>query len=171
MKRFRNILYIFLGVMAVFFLFLIWYQYRYSMGDIQPYDVNSPSMEKKLLIATQGSDFKDSITNAVVNHYKMDSIYIKIIDVSDLSQIDPEDFNAIFIAHTWENWKPPTEVKAFIERTKNDSKKIVVLTTSGEGSYKMEDVDALTGESIIEDVPDFAQDILERLNPLLDVRR
>ena len=58
-------------------------------------------------------------------------------------------------------------VKSFIERTKSDTHKIVVLTTSGEGSYKMDDVDAITGESIIENVPLFIDKIKQRLNPLL----
>lgn len=138
------------------------------MKVVENYEVNAPNLERKLLIATQGSSFKDSITNAVIDHFKSDSIFIKVIDVGDLSQINPIDFNAILIMHTWENWKPPAEVKSFIERTKKDSKKITVLTTSGDGSYKMEDVDALTGESIITDVGAHTSQIVERLNPLLD---
>ena len=43
-----------------------------------------------------------------------------------------------------------------------------MLTTSGEGSYKMKDVDALTGESIITNVGAHTSQIMERLNPLLD---
>ncbi len=152
MKGFKKIRYIFLGVMAIFLLLLIWYQYQYSMDVVQPYEVNSPNLEKKLLIATQGSDFKDSITNAAVNHYKPDSIYIKVIDVGGLPEIQPDGFSAILVVHTWENWKPPADVKSFIDRVKNDAGKIVVLTTSGEGSYKMDGMDALTGQSIIEDV-------------------
>ncbi|WP_273565746.1 hypothetical protein [Maribacter halichondriae] len=170
MKGFKKLLWIFLGLITAFFLFLIWYQYRYSMDVIDPFEVNAPNLEIKLLVATQGSAFKDSITNAVVDYYRPNSIYIKVIDVSGLPEIDPADFNAILVIHTWENWKPPTEVKSFIERTKNDSNKIVVLTTSGEGSYKMEDVDAMTGESIIEEVPVFTGKIIERLNPLLNFK-
>lgn len=167
MKGFKKMLYIFLGVTAIFFLFLIWYQYQYSMDVVEPYEVNSNNTEKKLLIATQGSDFKDSITNAVVNHYKSEAIFIKVIDIKDLEQIDPDDFNALLVLHTWENWKPPVEVKVFIERSKNEAKKMVVLTTSGDGDYKMENVDAITGESIIKDIPHFTEQIFERLNPIL----
>ncbi|RRQ50595.1 hypothetical protein DZC72_08680 [Maribacter algicola] len=57
-------------------------------------------------------------------------------------------------------------MKTFIERTKNYQDKIVVFTTSGEGTYRMEGVDAITGESIIENVPLIVNRIKVRLDPL-----
>jgi menaquinone-dependent protoporphyrinogen IX oxidase len=79
-----------------------------------------PILEKKLLIATQGSDFKDKVTSAIVKHFKLDSIYIQVFDIAELQGVDPNDFDALVIIHTWENWKPPVAVKAFIDRTKMD---------------------------------------------------
>lgn len=58
-------------------------------------------------------------------------------------------------------------VQLFIERTKKYSPKIVVLTTSGEGSYKMDYVDATTGESILTDTEIYVDQIIKRLEPLL----
>ncbi len=58
-------------------------------------------------------------------------------------------------------------MQSFIERTKSDMQKIVVLTTSGEGNYKMDDVDAITGESILANVPIFIDQITSKLNLLL----
>ena len=170
MKGLRNILWIVVSLMVAFLLFLMWYQYRYSMDVVESYEVNAPKLERKLLIATQGSAFKNGITKAVVEHFKSNSIYIKVIDVGDLGDIDPNRFNAILVVHTWENWKPPAEVKSFVERTKKDAHKIVILTTSGEGSYTMEGVDALTGESILSEVPVFSGKIVERLTPLLNIK-
>ena len=45
---------------------------------------------------------------------------------------------------------------------------MVILTTSGEGSYKMDEVDALTGESIVEEAPAYFDKIIDRLKPLLE---
>jgi hypothetical protein len=123
------------------------------MDVVTPYTINETYFEKKLLIATQGSDFKDKVTSAIVKHFKLDSIYIQVFDIAELQGVDPNDFDALVIIHTWENWKPPVAVKAFIDRTKMDKDKIVVLTTSGEGSYKMDDVDAIVGESILANAP------------------
>lgn len=167
MKGLKKILLIFLGLMLVFFLFLLWYQYRYSMDEVKPYAVNVPTLEKKLLIATQGSDFKDKVTTGIVEYFKPDSIYIQVVDVSSLENIDPKDFSAIVVIHTWENWKPPISVQSFIEKNLDKKNKIVVLTTSGEGTYKMEGVDAFTGESIVADVPFFVDKIVERVNGII----
>ncbi|MDX1769688.1 MAG: hypothetical protein R3294_16675, partial [Arenibacter troitsensis] len=77
------------------------------------------------------------------------------------------NYDALLIIHTWENWKPPSAVKSFMDRTKDYRDKTVVLTTSGEGSYKMEGVDAFTGESILDETPNYVGQIINKLNPLL----
>lgn len=161
---------LFIGILVVFILFLfftVWYNYKYSMDKTEAFQVNSSNYNRKLIIATQGSGFKDAVTGAVVNHYKKDSIFIKIIDISALSEINPKDFSAILLIHTWEKWEPPIEVETFINNSTDYKSKIIVFTTSGRGSYKMEGVDAITGESKLENTPFFANQIIKRLNPLL----
>ena len=167
MKRFKKILLIMLGFMVAFFLFLMWYQYNYSMDVVAPYTINTPTLEKKVLIATQGSEFKNKVTGGIVDYFKADSVYIEVVDITSLPTINLEKYNALVIIHTWENWKPPITVQTFIEKYPEHKNKIVVLTTSGEGSYKMEGIDAITGESILADAPIFVDTIVARLNRLL----
>lgn len=168
-SRKKKILIIFLSIVVLLMLFGAWYQYRYSMEEAVTYELNTQENTYKLLIATQGSEFKDKITNSVINNYKKDSLFIKVIDISALSRIEAQDYNAILLIHTWENWKPPAPVKAFIDRTSMFSDKIVVLTTSGEGSYKMDDIDAITGESKLENVIPYTNRIIERIDRLLNI--
>jgi hypothetical protein len=149
-------------------VFLLWYQWRYAMKTATSYEVNAPSENRNLLIATQGSTFKNTVTQGLVDYYKQDSIFVKIIDVHDLKKIHPEDFNALVIIHTWENWKPPASVKSFLQENEEYKDKMVIFTTSGEGNYKMENVDALTGESIIEEAPVVVDKIITKLLPLLN---
>ncbi|MBQ0734737.1 hypothetical protein [Aquimarina celericrescens] len=167
MKRPKKVLWIILSVIVLFFLFSIWYKYEYSMEVVEAYEVNTPDFDRKLLIATQGSTFKDSITNKLVNHYKSDSIFIKVIDVSSLVDIKPDEYTGIVIMHTWENWKPPFVVREFIEQTIDQRDKIVVLTTSGEGTYKMAEVDAITGESNLEEISNYAKKMITRTELIL----
>ena len=169
MKGYKKILVIFFGVIVAFFLFLLWYQNRYAMDVVSPYSINQIAFEKKLLIAAQGSSFKDEVASGIVHSFKSDSIYIEVLDIKELQEISPEDFDAIVIMHTWEYGKPPIAVKEFIYRTEKYKNRIVVVTTSGEGSYKMENVDAIAGESILEDTPVFVDEIIRRLTPLLKV--
>ena len=139
---------VFILVLGILFIvFAIWYKYEYSMDIAQEFEVNSPDLNRKLLVATQGSVFKDKVTDGIVNYYQNVSLYIKVIDVTTLTGIDPKNYDAIVVIHTWEYWRPPEDVSSFINRTEAIKDKIVVLTTSGEGSYKMKNVDAITGES------------------------
>lgn len=167
MPWYKIVVWISIGIVALFFIFAVWYKYEYAMDPIAPYSINSSVLDTKLLIATQGSDFKNSLTQGVVDFYKSDSLFIKVIDVSNLNEIVPADYNAILVIHTWEYGKPPEAVQAFMESYPDSKKKMVVMTTSGEGSEKMGDVDALTGESITDDAPLVIEKIVARLTPML----
>lgn len=166
--RKKKVTRIILIVGAILLLLAIWYKYTYSMDVASEYGINNPTFQKKLLIATQGSNFKDAITNSLVDNYKQDSIYIKVIDISSLQKVALENYNAIVLIHTWENWKPPSEVKLFIDKNIAFQDKMIVMTTSGEGSFKMKNVDAITGESKLENVEFYSNKIIEGLKPLLN---
>ena len=148
------------------FLFLSWYKYHYSMKVAESFEVNAPDLDKRLLIATQGSDFKDAVVSAVVGRLQQRPIYIKVIDVSLLQGVDEADWSAVLLIHTWENWKPQLDAKRFIRRVKMPEK-VVVMSTSGGGDEKMEGVDTITASSVMEDVPAYANEIVARLEPLL----
>ncbi|PKV50639.1 hypothetical protein ATE84_2702 [Aquimarina sp. MAR_2010_214] len=163
MKLLKKISLIVLAIIIILFLWATWYKYEYAMEESKTFQVNSPDFEKRLLIATQGSVFKDSITNRIVNQYKSDSIFIKVIDISSLTDVDPQNYTAILLIHTWENWKPPYVIRQFIERTDDQQDKIVVLTTSGGGTYQMPEIDAITGESNLEEISIFVDKIIDRL--------
>lgn len=167
MKRSYKILIWILSVIISLFLVLAWYQYEYSMDQVYAYSIHSPNLDTKLLIATQGSAFKDAVTSGIINHYKQDSVYIEVIDVSDLYKINPENYNALVIIHTWENWKPPKEVEKFIGRVGLKQANIIVLTTSGAGDSKMEGIDALTGESRLDRAASYSSLINKRLELFL----
>ena len=151
-------------IFIVFFLlFAMWYKYEYSMDKVSPYEINSPDLNSKFVIATQGSEFKDEVTKEVINYYKGDSIYIKVIDISMLPEIEPANYKVILLIHTWENWKPPIQIETFINRTKEFRGKVIVLTTSGKGTFKMKDVDAITGESKLENAKPISKQVIEKL--------
>lgn len=137
------------------------------MDIAQAYEINSPNLERKLLIATQGSDFKDKVTKEIVDNYSSQPIFLKVIDVSSLGKINLSDYSALVIIHTWQNLEPPVEVKNFIEKNAAFMNKVVVLTTSGDGSYKMEGVDAITGESILADTSLYTSKVIDKLDPIL----
>jgi hypothetical protein len=143
-----------------------WYQIHFSMSAARPFEVNDPQSSPRVLIATQGSEFKDAVVAGVVEHLEARAAYVKVIDVSALPGVDVSEWNAIVLLHTWEMRKPPEDVKAFVDRTRN-SGKLVVLTTSGSGDFKLDGVDAISSASIIADVPARTADIAARLDAIL----
>ena len=138
------------------------------MEEATSFNTNSIEYNRKLLIATQGSEFKNQLTKNVVNHYKLDSIFIRVIDISHLEDIEPKSFNAILVLHTWESLKPPIVVETFMNNSIAHQNRIVVLTTSGNGSYKMEDIDAITGASNMANIDLFTERIIKRIDPLIN---
>ncbi len=138
------------------------------MGIAKTYVVNTKYKHKTLLIATQGSKFKDKVVKEIVDHFKEKKVYIKVIDVTKLPSIDEEDWDAIAILHVWEIWKPQPDAEKFINQVKDPSR-LVVFVTSGDGIYKMENVDAITGASILSEASSKALQIEKRINAILNL--
>ena len=157
-----------IAVLAVaFFLFATWYKFHYSMDIAKSFEVNTPDLKHRVLIATQGSEFKDAVVTGLVDHLKQGQTYIKVIDVSALSQINGDDWHAVVLIHTWENWEPQPDAKAYIGRVK-DLNKLIVLTTSGRGDFKMEGINAITSASVMSDIPAIVSDINKRIESILN---
>ena len=137
------------------------------MLDTPSYKVNSISLNSKLLIVKQSSPFKDSITAVVSAHYKSANIVVEVINMRSLQNIEATDFDAILILHRWEARAAPDAIQAFMDKNSSLQNKMVVLTTSWNGLEKTEDTDAITGASIVDNVPIFANKIIKKLDPLL----
>lgn len=149
------------GVLAL----LGWYRARYSMGVAASYEINPAEPAHRVLIATQGSPFKDAVVSDVVEHLKRQNDRVKVADVSRLASVDEGQWDAIVILHTWEFGQPQTDAKAFVDRIK-DKGKVVALATSGQGTFKIDGVDAISSASVMTDAPSRAAEILSRLNAL-----
>ncbi len=146
-----------------------WYRVHYSMHPARAFEINSPAANSKVLIATQRSDFKDSIVSGVVAHLREHQAYVKVVDVSALPSVRETDWNAIVLIHTWQMEKPQPDAKKFIDRTKN-LRKVIVLTTSGAGTRKMEGVDAISSASDMIDVPKRVAEVDKRIDAVLEYR-
>ena len=149
------------------FAFLTWYKFHYSMDVAESFEVNTPELKHRVLIATQGSEFKNAVVAGIVDHLKQRHAYIKVIDVAALPQVNENKWNAVVVIHTWENWKPQADAKAYLERVQ-DLSKVIVLTTSGRGDYKMEGVNAITSASVMTDISARILDIKNRLDSILE---
>ncbi|UCG92092.1 MAG: hypothetical protein JSV97_13735 [candidate division WOR-3 bacterium] len=135
---------------------------------IEPFAVGSVETEHKVLIASQGSDFKNALVESLTTHLQERQVYIRIIDVTSLQEVNEQEWDGLVLIHTTENWKLQPAVKAYLDRAK-DLDKIVVVTTSGSGEWKTEDydVDVLTSASKTKELPALITNILFRLDAIL----
>lgn len=162
----KKIVVLLIILIVSFFGFFIWYKNANSMEIAEPFEVNSPLLEQKILIATQGSKFKDKVVDGLVERLRDHSLYLKVIDVSSLPDIEEDDFIAIVLLHNWELQKPPEAIEQFLKESKNN-KKIVVLATSGGSDTSREGVDVISGESIMGEAPERVDQLMSKLELLL----
>jgi len=165
--RWRKALLAGVGIGVAALGFLTWYGFHYSMNVTRSFEVTGSPSGPSVLIASQGSDFKDAVVAGLVEHLKRRSAYVKVIDVSALPGIQETRWDAMVVIHTWEMRKPPAAVRVFVDRVRNRDK-LLVLTTSGAGDFKMEGVDAISTASKMVDVPARVAEMAKRVDAILD---
>jgi ABC-type branched-subunit amino acid transport system substrate-binding protein len=155
------------GIIAVVLIgYMSWYLMRHSMHAARKFEVNSSSANTRVLIATQGSAFKDAIVAGVVQHLQPRQVYVNVIDVSALPSVREAQWNAIVVIHTWEMEKPQPDAKKFVDGVQ-DSRKVIVLTTSGAATRKLDGIDAISSASQMIDVPRRVEQINARIDAIL----
>lgn len=134
-------------LLFAFSFFSYFYVAEYRMGICQAQTVNDRTARNSLLIASQQSEYKDQLTEQLINRLMDQDIYIELIDISDLSQIDKNEYDAYVLLHTWEMYKAPTSITTFTKRV--DNSKVFIVGTSGGGDLLLEGVDGISSASVL----------------------
>ncbi|MEL7002812.1 MAG: hypothetical protein AAFN93_08775 [Bacteroidota bacterium] len=168
MKRLKLRIRMALVILSVFVTvlgFSLW-RSQYSMGIANSYEIGLPLAQDKILIATQSSEFKDSLVRKITEGLKSEPVAIKVIDINGLPNIDPDAWSAILVIHTWENGRPPSQVRHFVDGPV-DVRKLVVLTTSSSADKTIVEVDGVSAASQLHDVPQYTNEVLGRIKNIL----
>ncbi|MGB3480457.1 MAG: hypothetical protein WBB67_15015 [bacterium] len=149
-------------VLIILFLIYLWMN---RQGVIESSEIGNPELEHKVLIASQGSGFKNALVKGLSTNLEQRQIYIKILDVTALSEVSEQDWDAVVLIHSVEMSKLQPDVKAFLDRV-HDLDKVILITTSGPGTWETDDydVDIITSASKKEELPGLTKDILRRLD-------
>jgi hypothetical protein len=153
------------AIILILVALMTWYKIQYSMDVAREFLVNDPSLESRVLIATQGSEFKDSVVNGVVRELRPMSVHLKVIDIGSLVEINQDEWTAIVIIHTWEVGEAPRVVREFVEMKRKDN--LVVLATSGDGGYKLDGMDGITSASLLSDVHRSVGEVVTRVKRII----
>lgn len=169
-KTSRKILIVLTTLLLVGFVFLWWYDATFSMEVIDEQTFNDESASVHVLIASQGSEFKNQIVDEISLQFADEGYYVKVVDVTKIETENPKDFDAIVILHTWEKWNPQEEAAEYIGKHYSEEK-FVVLATSGTGEEMIKGVDGIAGASILSDTPLHVHMIIGRVDEILHAKR
>jgi len=128
----------------------LWYVNRYSMDSISPMEYNSLNAQYSILIASQGSKYKNKLTKKLIDEISETDRFIRVIDVDALSQ-EERNYDAYIIIHTWEIYKAPASVSEFVSKSKH-KKSIYTICTSGSGDGLIEGIDGMSSASLLTDI-------------------
>ncbi len=152
MKKFFKILFsIILGIVFVFFALLGTYVVVNWQGVIEPFQVGNPDTMNKILIASQGSEFKNNLLDNLVQQLETEDNYLYVVDCTKLDSENVADWDAIVIIHSAQMHELPGAAELFLKRAADHSK-VMLVSTSGAGDDKIEGfaVDAVSTASHIE---------------------
>jgi hypothetical protein len=137
-------------------------------GVIEPFEINSPDAKHKVLIASQGSRFKNMVVSGLVGRIKDRSTYISVIDVTSLSEVNEADWNAAVLIHTTQGGRMQPDARKYLGRAR-ELDKVILVTTSGSGKWRTEefDIDTLTSASRKAKVGLLVNKITHRLEGIL----
>ena len=124
---------------------------------------NRAAEQSRVLIATQNSDFKQAVIQAIRDTLEKNSSYIKVIDVKRLPRESTDDYDAVILLNECMAGRPDPRVESFIDDTAGKDK-LVVLTTGRLDSWKPESprVDAVSSASVMTQAPTTGQLIAEK---------
>ena len=168
MKTLKITLIVISSIVVVLLIAFGIYLLMNRQGVIEPFEVNSPALGQKVLIASQGSDFKNAVVESLTQYLREKPVYVNVIDVTALAKVVEDEWDAVVLIHTTERWKLQPDVKAYLDRSE-DLSKVVLLTTSGSGKWKTKDfkVDVITSASKMSEINSVLKKIISRLNVIL----
>ncbi len=135
-----------------------------AVGTVDTIESGDRATEQsRVLIATQNSDFKQAVIQAIRDTLENNSSYIKVIDVKKLQYESTEDYDAVILLNECMAGRPDPRVESFIDDAP-EKEKLVVLITGRLDSWKPESprVDAMSSASIMTQAPTIGQLIAKK---------
>jgi hypothetical protein len=124
--------------------------------------------EKRLLLVAQGTDYKKEVMTLLQDYYKEKGVFTEVIEFGKLSTVKENEWNAIVILQTWEDFDPQPEIINLVNKA-NPKDKVIVLTTSDTGEEKLSGVDAISSASMKMMASYAAEKIVARVDKVLNL--
>lgn len=163
-KWLKIIIWIIATPVALMLIALATYVIINQQGVIEPFEVGDPKSKTKILIASQGSNFKSKLVNNLASQLNDSETYLSIVDCTMLGNENVADWDAVIIIHTMQMHFMPEEVEKFLQQS-DDFSKLMMVSTSGAGDEVVEgfDVDAISSASREAAIPQIVKWLNEKL--------
>lgn len=77
------------------------YVFLYYPRRAESFQINTPNPSQRIIIATQGSDFKNTLVKILCDSLEKSSVYIEGMDVKKLAEVNDEDWDRILIINSF----------------------------------------------------------------------
>ena len=139
-----------------------------SLGMVKGLEHGNKHCEKRILIATQQSEFKEVVVSRVLDGLLHDACYIKVMDLKKIAGESTERYQAIVIMNTCWVWRLNRHARNFLKDAR-EKERIILLTTANDEAWKPKkvEVDAITSASKMDKADSVAKHIIEKVRSLL----
>ena len=146
-------------------------QYFWPQKDIDFQEINQPTLEKKILIASRNTEFKSNVVNKIKDDFLKRDVYIKISGIENLENEDANQYSAVVLLNTAMGWKADRKVRSFLVRF-GKLNHIIVLTTSDTSDVSADtgedrQIDAITSASTKDETEMVANNIINKIKKLI----
>ena len=143
--------------------------YFWPKKDIETSELNQPSLEKRILVASRSSKFKIAIIEKIKEEFENDSVYFKFTGLKKIKGEDTDFYNTVVLINTCMAGGMDPIAKRFVKQYKD--KRIIVLTTSGDGGWlpkiKDQSFDAVATASEKDKTDSVAKEIIDKIRTIL----
>ncbi|MBC1482257.1 hypothetical protein HCJ52_03370 [Listeria sp. FSL L7-1485] len=164
MKKPVKISLIIVGIAVVIFAgVMLSYRFLKSMDVTPNTEINESATGDHVLLATQGSDFKDSVIDQIEQDMANKNVHISIMDTTKLDKVNADDYDKVVLFTTVQSDDIPENVTTFMNDNKDKSIHIAVTADSGRWDKQPKDIDAISEASKSENKQDFVDDLTKAI--------
>jgi hypothetical protein len=137
----------------------------YYPRSAEPFEIQAQDPTHRLLIATQGSGFKNRLVASLCDSLSKSPVYIKGMDVGELGSVDPDEWDRVLVITSF-MVRLNRSVDSFLNGADTAGNSLL-LVTSGGADWQPQPglaVDAITSASRQQSVTDLVHLIVDWLN-------
>jgi hypothetical protein len=140
-----------------------------AVRAVKTTEAGDPGAGKRVLIATEQSEFKEAVVARIVEELRKDLCYVKVIDLKRLKHEPATDYGAVVVVNTCKAWTLSRRASRFVKEFPDKDRVVLLTTAAGEGwKHGAVGVDAITSASKVQKADPVAEEISRKVRKILE---